>query len=231
MRAKSLPLIFILPLIFGFISDVSPSRTPDNPVALVKKIVKDVTYKKAGQSNWDFAKTGLPLNDGDEVKTDSKSLALILFTDGSGLIRVRENSVLNIYGTRDNKKLNKNTVLNKGLIGFDVNKQEDEEFKFTTPTVVASIRGTGGTLGVDDDNTTIFLELGHLQFQATRGNKQSGDLTAGNTAFIDKNGNINIQKATKEDTLKHNVTKMLNTKKVKIRTNHGSVEIEYFPKQ
>ena len=147
-------------------------------------------------------------------------MALILFTDGSGLLRVRENAILRIYGAKDEKKLNKNTDIEKGLIGFDVKRQGDEEFKFTTPTAVASIRGTAGFVDVDDDNnTTLFLESGTVDFESTKGGKKSGTVTGGNTAKIDSEGNIEINPASEEDKKKNEQTRSLNTKKVMIKTN------------
>ncbi|MFA5806662.1 MAG: FecR family protein [Melioribacteraceae bacterium] len=227
MRAKSLLIIFMLPLLLAFSSDENLTIPGDTPVAFVKKIVKDVTYKKAGEKDWEFAKTGLSLMNDEEVKTGSKSLALVLFTDNSGLLRVRENSILHIYGKFENKKIDKNTFIQKGLIGFEVNKQENEEFKFTTPTAVASIRGTLGFIEVDSDSSTkIFLEHGSLDFQSTKG--QNGTLTGGNTAVINKDGNISYNENSDGDKKKNDQTKNLNTKRVKIMTNQGEVIIEYY---
>jgi len=229
MKAKSLIFIFILPIVFGFTSDNIFKSVDDTPVALVKKIIKDVTYKKVGVTDWEDAKTGLPLKDGEEVRTGSKSLALILFSDGSGLLRVRENAILHIYGAKDGKNLNKNTLIEKGLIGFDVKRQADEEFKFTTPTAVASIRGTAGFLDVDDKNTTtLSLESGTVEFVSTKGEKKSGTVTGGNTAKIDSEGNININPTSVEDKKKNDQTRSLTTKKVIIKTNRGTVVVEYY---
>ncbi len=228
MRAKNLILICILPFLFGFQPGQINSGGDDTPVALVKKIVKDVTYRKSG-SDWEEAKTGLPLRNGEEVRTGAKSLALILFTDGSGILRVKENAILNIYGDKNAKKLNKNTVVNQGLIGFEVNKQsEDEEFKFTTPTAVASIRGTAGFLEVDGEkNLTFSLETGAAELTSTSGQKL-GTVTAGNTARMDDKGNFNITQSTEADKAKGRQARTLNTKKVTIMTNKGAVVIEYY---
>ena len=230
MKRKILLIVFCLPLLASFVSDKNNSLPTDTPVALVKKIVLDVTYKKAGQSDWEDAKTGLPLQDGEEVKTGPKSLALILFSDGSGLLRVRENSVLHIYGKRENNKLNKNTLIDKGVVGFEVNKQGDDEFKFTTPTAVASIRGTKGYTEVTGDNTggntNFFLEEGIMDI--TCGTKTSTRLTAGNVAQVDQNCIVKIYPATPGNLKLYQMTKMSNTKKVKIKTNHGEVDIEYY---
>lgn len=227
-------VIILLALLMGFSKEEKSSKPTDTPVALVKKIVKDVTYKSISDvSDWEKAKVGSPLNDGGEVKTGTKSLALVLFTDGSGLLRVRENSILNIYGERKDRKMNKNTFIQKGLIGFDVSKQaEDEEFKFTTPTVVASIRGTDGYVNVEDDSTTtIVLESGSAYLTARQGSQQSTTLTSGNKATIDKYGNMESGGFTESERQTYKQTLNTNTKKLKIRTNQVEIEIEYYTNQ
>ncbi len=209
------------------------------PVALVKKIVKDVKYKESDESDWEIAKTGEPLFDGGLVKTGTKSLALVLFIDGSGLLRVRENSILNIYGDRDGKTLNKNAFLEKGLVGFEVSKQEDEEFKFTTPTMVASIRGTSGALGHEegeggDENqcdgiSTLILNEGDVDYQTNCGDQGSGSVGGGGFVQIDGDGNINTgdNSNDQEDIL--NQTSSIDTKILRLQVEEGLLEIEYEP--
>ena len=227
MRAKKLVYVFVLPLLFGFASERNFLDPGDTPVALVKKIVKNVQYAKINQNLWEEAKTGLPLNSGEKVKTGSKSIALILFTDGSGLLTVRENSILTINSKLENKKLNKDTFIEKGTVSFDVNKQEDEEFKFTTPTAVASIRGTTGLFDVaDNGESKMILESGSVELLTKSGKKVT--LTAGNTVVFDLAGNANVYPSTDNDKKKLGSAKSLNTKKVKIHTNFGDVEVEYF---
>jgi len=236
MKSTKLILI-ILPFILAFYSgdennNKKGSNLPENtPVALVKKIVKDVTFRKASDvSEWESAKTGLPLYDGGEVKTGFKSLALIFFTDNSGILRVRENSILHIYGERKDKSMNKNTFVQKGLIGFDVRKQgEDEEFKFTTPTVVASIRGTDGFLEYDEDSTfTMSLNSGFasLQYVGTGGCTDS--LSAGSTIIINANGVCDTREQNDDDLNKSNLAQGSEVKKIRINTNKGKVEIQYY---
>lgn len=227
MRAKKLVYVFVLPLLFGFASDKNSSSPGDTPVALVKKIVKNVQYAKINQNLWEEAKTGLPLNSGEKVKTSSKSIALILFTDGSGLLTVRENSILIINSKYENKKLNKDTFIEKGTVSFDVNKQEDEEFKFTTPTAVASIRGTTGLFDVaENGESKMILESGSVELLTKSGKKVT--LTAGNTVVFDLAGNANVYPSTDDDKKELGQAKSLSTKKVKIHTSFGDVEVEYF---
>ncbi len=221
-------LIVILTSVF-----VGWSNNPnETPIALIKKIVKDVNYKDSEASEWELAKTGVPLKDGQEVKTGFKSLALILFTDGSGLLRVRENSIAHIYGKKEARRIDKNTFIQKGVVGFDVNKQEDEEFKFTTPTAVASIRGTAGYIGVDQDSsTTIVCERGLIEFQGTSGSKESGSVSGGGSAIIGKDGKVRKGGIDDQMNKKLRESKVEETKKIRIKTEQGTLEIEYYPEQ
>ena len=231
---KFLSIILFIPLLAAFyqgdglsenVTGLKPA--PNDPVALVKKIVMDVKYKKtSNQDDWDLAKTGTPLDDGGEVRTGEKSLALVLFLDGS-LLRVRANSILHIYGKKKEKAMDKNTFIQKGLVGFDVKKQSaDEEFKFTTPTVVASIRGTSGYLQYSEDSTfTMYLASGSAGLYAQ---SDCDSIAAGNTVVIRSNGQCISRVATQQDENTNDQTNKSVIKKIKIRTNKGEVNIEYY---
>lgn len=207
------------------------SNSSDTQVALVTKVYKDVNYRKtADESDWQKANIGLVLYDGNEVKTGFKSLALVKFTDGSGLLRVRENCILHIFGDKKEKLMNKNTFIQKGLISFDVKKQsENEEFKFTTPTVVASIRGTSGFLEYSEDSTfTMSLESGSALLNFTGPQGGEGTLTEGNTVTISKDGTFDFREQTDEDKKLMQESRRTNIKKIIIQTPQGDFEIEYY---
>lgn len=239
-----LQLKIVLVLIFAFIvgfGAVAQNVPVDDetPIALVKKIVRDVKYKEADQSDWELAKTGEPLAAGGEVKTGFKSLALVLFTDGSGLLRVQENSILHIYGNKEERQINKNTFIEKGIVGFEVSKQEDEEFKFTTPTMVASIRGTDGYLDHENDNSgsdcsgisTLVINNGLAEFQTTCGDQRSGSVGSGNFVTVSGDGNVNEGQMSDEQRQQLGKTQQTNTKKIRVETEEGTLEIEYYPEE
>jgi hypothetical protein len=216
-------LLVLVPFIF---SSVSKGQN-NSPVALVKKIVKEVTFKKTSDSEWDLAKTGTPLMDGGQVRTGSKSLALVLFTEGS-LLRVRENSILNIYGSKEGNKVSRNTVITKGTLGFDVQKQGDDEFKFTTPTAVASIRGTDGLIFCDSTVTRVFLENGELYIESTTDPTKNGSIVGGEKVTQNQDGTFTTTPLTDDERNIITQAKTQTTKKVIIKTAHGDVEIEYY---
>ncbi|GJQ62844.1 MAG: hypothetical protein SCALA702_18970 [Melioribacteraceae bacterium] len=199
----------------------------DETVALINKIIRTVEFK-SGEEDWQKAKVGKTLIDNDLVRTGEKSLAIISFLDGS-LLRVRENTEVAIYGDKKKRELNKNVLIDKGVIGFDVKKQQNEEFKFTTPTLVASIRGTAGFIEVDGDGSTTFaLETGLVSLEASSGAKQSSELTPGNTATVGADGVININPTTGEIERKIKESKRTKIKKLRIQTEKGVIEIEYY---
>ncbi|MEN8193946.1 MAG: FecR family protein, partial [Bacteroidota bacterium] len=217
-------VLLLLPIFIG--ADGTEEQTP---IGLVKKIVKTVTHRTDTSSDWELAKTGMPLNSGEQVRTGFRSLALVLFTDGSGLLRVRENSILNIYGKEEKKNLNKNTEIEKGFVGFEINKQEAEEFKFTTPTAVAAIRGTEGFIEIGKNNLTIVAcSEGKIEVESLIGLKDRIFVEAGFVAIQQQNGKLKLEKLTDDilEKLKH--TKNSSLEKLLIETKEGTIEVEYY---
>jgi hypothetical protein len=237
---------FIFTGLFLFSSTGSLPPIDDTPVALVKKIVRDVSKRVTTDEDWELAKTGEPLYNGGEVRTGENSLALILFTDGSGLLRVRENSIANIYGQRKDKEMDKNTFIQRGEIGFNVNKQsENEEFTFTTPTMVASIRGTAGLIKVTDlagvneglntdlptVRSTLILEEGEVEVKSTKGDEKTATVTAGQALISDDKGTLEtaVQSESQKNTLQRSKGTKLKT--VRFTVDGVTYEVEYYSEE
>lgn len=204
----------------------------DTPVAVMKKTVNKVMQKEINK-NWVSSKTGNILFNGMEIKTGYKSLAIIKFTDNSGILTIRENCVANIYAAQKNKTMDKNTIIHQGTVHFDVNKQSvDEEFKFTTPTVVASIRGTSGYIEVEKDSTTnIICEKGMIEVEAIKGRKEKSQVSTGSSLSISTEGVISKSEINSEQQIKLKKSKQTEVKTLKIKTPEGVLEIKYLPKE
>jgi len=221
-------LLFLISVFFGFTIDEDKTT----PIALIKKVIKDVSYKSIDASDWEAAKTGVPLKSGEQIKTGVKSLALVLFTDGTGLLRVRENSTMYIYGKKVDNTINKNTFIENGLIGFDVNKQDIEEFKFTTPTAVAAIRGTAGYIEVGkDSSTTIVCDHGKIEIESLIGTKAKATVEGGSAITVDSKGKIAKGIISSIEKAKLNKSKKTEVKKIKIETEEGIIELEFYPEE
>ncbi len=121
--------------------------------AYIIKVVKDVEQRSKSTSGWSKALLLSELKAGYEVRTQEKSLAIIKFADESK-VSVREKSIITISGeVAGNKILNRDVYIERGRAVFDVKKQETEQFRFTSPISVASIRGTEGGTGFDPGTT------------------------------------------------------------------------------
>jgi hypothetical protein len=224
---------FAVVALLVFLSSVqSFAQDSETPIALIKKIIKDVSYKTIDASDWEVAKTGNPLKSGEQIRTGFKSLALVLFTDGTGLLRVRENSTMYIYGEKSGKKTNKNTFIERGLIGFDVNKQDAEEFKFTTPTAVAAIRGTAGYLEVGaDSSTTVVCDHGEIEVKSLIGEKGTETVSGGKALRIAPDGTMTKEDVSSVEKAKYSKSKKTKVEKVLIETEEGIIEFEFYPEE
>ena len=212
LKYMSLSLIFIAVNVYAL--------TPPS-VGVLTKLVQKVEYKSVEDGSWDDAKLGGVLYDGDEVRTGGRSLALLKFLDNS-LLRVRENAIVTIYGTKEDSKLNKNTYIQQGRVGFEITKQGDEEFKFTTPTGVASIRGTKGFFEVPvDGSMLLFVKEGLVDIESSLGSKSSGSVAAGQVAKISTTGELAIETATDEVTKEYETLEKEEVKRIRIKLDTG----------
>ena len=165
---------------------------PEATVAVVTKVIPDVSRKESGK-DWLAANRGETLSSGDRVRTGSgKSLAVIKFKDNS-FVKVRENSDLTITGEVKGSDFMKDVFLQKGVIGFSVQKQKkDEQFRFTSPTSVASIRGTGGAFITSTSSDTLIVSEGNVNFTNSVSG-QSVDVPAGFTGLSFADGTIQVR--------------------------------------
>jgi hypothetical protein len=181
------PLLILLglPCSSGVAGDTPGSRTA---VATVTKAVNVVSRKPEGGS-WLGANKGDRLQSGDMLKTGDGSFAIVKFSDKS-LLHVQERAELVIRGTVRDKALSKTVEMGRGAVGFTIPHQRPgEEFRFTSPTSVASVRGTSGFLAATDSADTLTVLDGTIAFR----NKFSAaavDVIAGYTGISSRNGTV-----------------------------------------
>ena len=182
------------PLASAYAAVAPPAETS---IALLSKIILDVSRREAGKE-WEKAKRGETLGSGDMVKTGEKSIAIIKFKDNS-LVRVRESSELTVTGTLKGNAFSKSVDIENGVVGFNIKKQgTEEEFRFTSPTSVASIRGTGGLFAVADTSDTLTIIDG-AGTMTNRNSRTAVDVQAGFTGISNHDGTIQSRPSTPEE--------------------------------
>lgn len=168
-----------------------------SPVALISKVILDVTRKEEGK-DWQNAKKGETLSSGDRVKTGKKSVAVVKFKDNS-LVRVRELTELTVTGATDGSAFSKQVEMKSGVVGFNIKKQQPgEEFRFSSPTSVASIRGTGGSFTANTLSDTLIVTEGVIEFKNTISSNVVSVL-AGFTGISNPDGTIATRPSTPEE--------------------------------
>jgi hypothetical protein len=165
--------------------------------AIMIKVVRDV--KKSTTQGWQEAIPGDRLRSGQQVRTDDKSIALIRFTDESKLI-VREKSIVEIKGTVAGKQiLDRSVHMTRGKLAFNVKKAEQEQFRFSSPISVASIRGTEGSFATLD-SLDILIILRGLASLTNLISNQSQDVGSGQTGITGSDGSVNVRPSTQGET-------------------------------
>jgi hypothetical protein len=173
-------------------------HSADNaPVAAMHKPVGTVECNADG--TWKKAVPAMPLYSGNIVRTQERSFAIIKFLESS-ILRVQENSEVEIRGTKTvDKEFSKNVHVRTGTVGFNVKKRPNEKFEFSTPTSVASIRGTEGALIADADSSDLLtLSSGTVVFTNNFSNR-SVTVLGGQTGHSLRNGEIGVRQSTPGD--------------------------------
>ena len=116
---------------------------PNSSIAVLSKVKGEVSVKNNSDFK-DFIKVnpGYIFKDGDHVKTGINSFAVLIYLDDKSMVKLKSSTSLVINGIKDENGINKNLNLNNGAIKSIINKQKKGEFKVTSPTSVASVKGT-----------------------------------------------------------------------------------------
>jgi hypothetical protein len=176
------------------IFDVRDPLAAEAPVALVSNVLLDVTRKEAFKE-WQIARRGDVLSSGDRVKTGMESFAVIRFKDHS-LVRLRERSDLTVTGRAEGSSLTTSVDVHTGAVGFNINTQrQDERFRFTSPTSVASIRGTEGRFVSNPLSDTLTIIEGAVLLTNLLSSEYA-EVRAGFTGISHSDGRISVRMAT-----------------------------------
>jgi hypothetical protein len=180
-------------ILFGFLVAMPRAHAQDPVIGLISKVIQDVTRRVSGQE-WEKAARGQTLASGDMVKTGVKSFAVLKLKDNS-LLRLREQSEVVVTGTLRGKEFSKSVDVRQGVVGFNIKKQEPGEyFRFSSPTSVASVKGTGGALLVGDADTLTVVE-GLVLLTNTVSNT-SVEVPAGYTGISRPDGTLESRQST-----------------------------------
>ena len=141
-------------------------------VAAISTMKGLVMVKPVGSRKYIPAYKGQMLKNGEWIKTKDGVFVAIVFLDGSN-IKIQQQTEVKITSYRMTaKELKTNLEMSKGQAWSDVAEQgSGGEFKITTPTAVASVKGTEFDLEYDSENdeTTLIVVEGQITFAGALG--------------------------------------------------------------
>ncbi len=162
----------------------------------IVEIDGNVTVQRAKTSNWQKAEMNMELSNADKIRTLFSSSAIIKLPDGSS-ITVGENTVLDMSSVTDKKSVNVKLVF--GGLKADVMKRslkDRTEFKVSTPTAVAGVRGTEFEASENAGGGTQFLvNDGEIEIETSKGKIS---LEKGQKLSVSKEGELGKKEETKE---------------------------------
>jgi len=128
-------------------------------VAIVLKSVGNVSLTHGDKAAAVKMDKGLRLQDGDKIVTADKSFAAVRFVDDASTIRIRANSTCRIKAKKEKDAILKNVYLEAGALYAKVTQQRGK-FEISTPTSVASVKGTEWITEQKFEGPTLYHCLG-----------------------------------------------------------------------
>lgn len=129
------------------------------------------------------------VKEGDNIQTLLESEVIVALPDG-GSFSIQENTLVAITKLSfENGENNFETLVKKGSMKFDVQKQANNKskFKFKTGSSTAAIRGTDGFVGVSNGCSIASLATGNLDFTPDE-NQNATSIVGGQTIVYCQKG-------------------------------------------
>lgn len=184
-------------LIFGMILTHFLFGSPK--VGIAVKVNGVVTFVSAETNVENPLNPGKPLYNQDKINTGNNSFAAVMFLDDKTLIKVMENSELTIRGTHSNFGINKELDIAYGKFSANIAKQKGKEFRISTPTSVASVKGTDLFISSDPIQGDIFVLIKGLIEVTNSITGETTQVKEGETVTSTPDGSLDVTETTEDD--------------------------------
>ena len=185
----------LLVIILSAVTIISAS----SKVAIAIKTKGDVSIIHKGLNTAQALKPGSPLSDQDKIRTGKNGFVAIMYLDDKTVLKMLGNSDMTILGQRSGVKINKSIDIKYGRIAAAVTPQKGKEFMISTPTSVASVKGTD--LAIDSDPSTgdSFTLIEGLIEVTNNLTGETTEVQQGETAVSTPEGSLEVNNTTQGD--------------------------------
>lgn len=168
-------------------------------VAVGTKVRNSVERRPTGEESFQELRPGTIIFDQDFVRTGSDAFLVMVYLDDKSMLKIKENSNLEILAERVAGGISKRIDMTAGTVKAEVPEQRKGEFVISTPTSTASVKGTSFWLISDPESGDQVFGLSGLVELA---NLISGNVItvgAGQTGFSSLDGSTQVGVTTAGD--------------------------------
>ena len=178
---------------------ISSILFPSSKVAIAIKTKGDVSVVYKGLNSAQVLKPGSPLSHQDKIKTGKNGYIALMYLDDKTVVKMLGNSDLTIMGDRSGNKINKSLDIKYGRIAANVKPQKGKEFRISTPTSVASVKGTELAIQSDPSSGDSFTLIEGLIKVTNSITGESTQVQEGETAISTPDGSLDVAETTSDD--------------------------------
>ena len=168
-------------------------------VAIAIKTKGDVSVIYKGLNSEQVLKPGSPLSNQDKIKTGKNGYIALMYLDDKTVVKMLDNSDLTIMGDRSGNKINKSLDIQYGRVAANVKPQKGKEFRISTPTSVASVKGTEFAIQSDPSSGDSFTLIEGLIEVTNSVTGESTQVQEGETAISTPDGSLDVAETTSDD--------------------------------
>ena len=178
---------------------ISSILFPSSKVAIAIKTKGDVSIIYKGLNSAQVLKPGSPLSHQDKIKTGKNGYIALMYLDDKTVVKMLGNSDLTIMGDRSGNKINKSLDIKYGRVAANVKPQKGKEFRVSTPTSVASVKGTEFAIQSDPSTGDSFTLIEGLIEVTNSITGESTEVEEGETAISTPDGSLDVAETTSDD--------------------------------
>lgn len=168
-------------------------------IGVVIKIKGDVTILGVESNQPVSLKPGHPLYNQDLIKTGESGFATTMYLDDRTIVKISKNSEFTIGGKKGESGINKSLDVSYGTMRAQVAKQKGKEFLISTPTSVASVKGTDIIIIADPDAGDQFLILEGLLEVTNNMTGETQTVGSNETANSNTDGSVTVTETSEDD--------------------------------
>ncbi len=131
-------------------------------IAIVTELAGNVLMQEKGSFSWEKVDENMPLSEGDKIKTKKGASAEITFIEDGHILRVEENTYLEIKDFKENKKTTTLWLSIGKVLSYLEKSLSPSSLIIKTPTAILGVRSTEFAVETTKEETEVATYSGNV---------------------------------------------------------------------